>query len=179
VSVVVAVSRDAVHRFSKRTALEITLVAGIGVHGDAHAGVTVQHRSRVVRDPTRPNLRQVHLIHSGLHDELARAGFEVLPGQLGENVTTSGIDLLVLPRGALLRIGAHAQVMVTGLRNPCRQIDGFRPGLLKAVVSRDTANRLVRKAGIMGVVTAGGRVRPGDSIQVELPTGPHTPLDVV
>lgn len=178
-SVVVAVSRDGVHRFSKRPAPEIMLVAGIGVHGDAHAGVTVQHRSRVARDPTRPNLRQVHLIHSELHDELAAEGFQVLPGQLGENVTTRGIDLLALPRDALLRIGPHAQVLVTGLRNPCRQIDDFQPGLLKAVVSTGTANRLVRKAGIMGVVTAGGRVAPGDPIGVDLPAEPRMLLGVV
>lgn len=174
-----AVSRSGGHTFSKYGEPVIRLLAGLGVEGDAHLGVTVKHRSRVAQDPTRPNLRQVHLIHAELHDELAAEGFRVAAGELGENVTTRGVDLLSLPVGALLRLGGEAVVEVTGLRNPCAQIDGFRPGLLKRVVGRDEAGRLVRKAGIMGVVVAGGEVRPGDAVVVELPPLPHRRLDRV
>ena len=177
--VVTAVSRNEVYSFTKPNRESITLLAGLGVDGDVHAGVTVKHRSRVAQDPTQPNLRQVHLIHEELFGELAEAGFRVAPGELGENVTTRGLDLLALPVGTLLRIGAEAVVEVTGLRNPCLQIDHFQDGLLKQVVNRDEAGRLVRKAGIMGVVAEGGVVRPGDTIEVELPDGPHRPLDRV
>ncbi|WP_431949435.1 MOSC domain-containing protein [Actinacidiphila sp. bgisy167] len=176
---VTAVSRDEGHHFSKPARGSIRLLAGLGVEGDAHLGVTVQHRSRVAQDPTQPNLRQVHLIHGELHDELRAAGFEVAPGELGENVTTRGVDLLGLPVGTRLRLGAEAVVEVTGLRNPCRQIDGFRPGLLRQVVGRDERGAVVRKGGIMGVVLHGGEVRPGDPIAVELPEGPHRPLERV
>jgi MOSC domain-containing protein YiiM len=177
--VVVAVCRDGQHRFSKPTMDEITLLAGLGVEGDAHAGVTVQHRSRVAVDPTRPNLRQVHLIHAELHDELRASGFTVAPGQMGENIITRGLDLLALPCGTILRLGPSATVEVTGLRNPCDQINAFRPGMLKAVLGRDDQGGLIRKAGIMGVVAHGGPVRPGDGIRVELPAEPHFPLDRV
>lgn len=173
---VTAVSRSAAHRFSKPNERAIRLLAGLGVDGDAHAGATVRHRSRVACDPTQPNLRQVHLIHAELHDELLAAGFAVSPGAMGENVTTRGLDLLGLPTGSRLRLGPDALVEVTGLRNPCRQLDRFRPGLMAAVLDRDAEGRLVRKAGIMGVVLAGGAVRPGDAVQVELPPGPHRPL---
>lgn len=176
---VVAVSRDGDHRFSKAPADVVTLLAGLGVAGDAHAGVTVQHRSRVAADPTQPNLRQVHLMHAELFDELRGQGFEVRPGQLGENLTTQGVDLLALPRGTMLHIGATAVVEVTGLRNPCAQIDTFMPGLLKAVVHRAADGSLVRKAGIMGIVTASGDVACDDLIRMELPEGPHEPLDRV
>ena len=176
---VVAVSRDAAHAFSKHPQPEIRLLAGLGVEGDAHLGVTVQHLSRVKRDPTQPNLRQVHLIHGELHDELAAAGFTVAPGQMGENVTTRGLDLLALPRDTVLRLGSHAVIRITGLRNPCTQINDFRPGLLRAVLDRDEQGHVVRKAGIMGVVVTGGPVRPGDPITVDLPAGPHLPLDRV
>ncbi|MFD2091340.1 MOSC domain-containing protein [Blastococcus deserti] len=169
-------SRDAEHRFGKRPATEIRLVAGVGVEGDAHAGKTVQHRSRVAADPTRPNLRQVHLIAAELLTELAAVGFDVEPGQLGENVTTHGLDLLALPRATRLRLGAHAVVEVTGLRNPCRQIDAFRPGLLSDLVGRAPDGSVVRRAGVMAVVLAGGTVRPADPIAVRLPTGPHQAL---
>jgi MOSC domain-containing protein YiiM len=175
-AIVTAVSRSAAHRFSKPSKGAIRLLAGLGVEGDAHAGATVKHRSRVARDPTQPNLRQVHLIHAELHDELLAAGFAVSPGAMGENVTTRGLDLLALPTGTRLRLGADAVVEVTGLRNPCRQLDRFRPGLMAAVLDRDAEGRLVRKAGIMGVVLAGGAVRPGDAVGVELPPGPHRPL---
>jgi MOSC domain-containing protein YiiM len=176
---VVAVARDGGHHFSKPLAEAITLLPGLGVEGDAHAGVTVQHRSRVAADPSQPNLRQVHLIQAELFAELAAQGFAVAPGALGENVTTEGIDLLGLPVGARLRLGTAALVEVAGLRNPCAQIERFRPGLLAAVLGRDPAGRLVRKAGIMGVVLAGGVVRPGDRIGVTLPPLPHRALERV
>jgi MOSC domain-containing protein YiiM len=177
---VTAVSSNGEHSFSKPNRDSITLLAGLGVEGDAHAGVTVKHRSRVAQDPTQPNLRQVHLIHEELFAEVGAEGFQVAPGQLGENITTRGIDLLGLPAGTLLRIGdGGAVVEVTGLRNPCLQIDNFQDGLLKRVVGRDEAGNLVRKAGIMSVVREGGVVRPGDTISAELPTGPHRPLDRV
>ncbi|MEU9104118.1 MOSC domain-containing protein [Streptomyces xanthophaeus] len=176
---VAAVSSNGVYSFTKPTRESITLLAGLGVEGDVHAGVTVKHRSRVAQDPTQPNLRQVHLIHRELFEEVAEAGFSVEPGQLGENVTTEGIDLLGLPTGTLLRFGEEALVEVTGLRNPCLQIDAFRHGLLKQVVSRGEAGELVRKAGIMGVVREGGTIRPGDPITVTLPPAPHVPLERV
>jgi MOSC domain-containing protein YiiM len=176
---VAAVSRSPAHTFSKPIVASIRVVAGLGVDGDAHAGRTVKHRSRVARDPTQPNLRQVHLIHAELHDELRAAGFCVGEGDMGENVTTRGVDLLALPTGTRLRLGEDAVVEVTGLRNPCAQLDAFQPGLMAAVLGRDAHGNLVRKAGVMAVVVAGGEVRPGDAIRVELPPGPHRPLQVV
>lgn len=173
---VLEVSRDAAHGFSKPVVDHIVLIEGWGVEGDAHAGTTVQHRSRVARDPSQPNLRQVHLMHSELFDEVAAAGYRVAPGQLGENVTTRGIDLLRLPTGTLLHLGADACVRVTGLRNPCRQIDDFDPGLLREVLGRAEDGSVERRGGVMGVVVAGGVVRRGDPIRVELPSGEHTPL---
>ena len=164
---------------SKPTHESIRLLTGLGVEGDAHQGETVKHRSRVARDPTRPNLRQVHLIHAELHDELRRAGFAVAPGQMGENVTTRGVDLLALPTGARLHLGDTAVVEVTGLRNPCAQLDGIRPGLMAATLARDDRGALVRKAGVMAIVCAGGEVRPGDPIRVELPPAPHRALEPV
>ena len=176
---IVAVSRSNSHSFSKQNQSSIRLIEGLGVADDAHRGVTVQHLSRIARDPTQPNLRQVHLIHAELHDELAAAGFDVLPGELGENVTTRGIALLELPAGTRLRLGGSAIVEITGLRNPCVQIDRFRPGLLGEVVGRDDSGAVWRKTGIMSVVVSGGEVRPGDAIEVELPAEPHRPLEVV
>lgn len=167
------------HRFSKAPRRSICLLAGRGVEGDAHAGATVQHRSRVRRDPSAPNLRQVHLIHVELFDELARAGFTVGPGDLGENVTTAGIDVLGLATGALLHLGPDAVVQVTGLRNPCVQIDRFQPGLMAACLDRDDEGRLVRKAGIMGIVVHSGEVHAGDAVVVEEPSGPRRPLEPV
>ncbi len=175
-SVVTAVSRSARHSFSKPTQLVIRLVAGLGVEGDAHMGETVKHRSRVARDPSQPNLRQVHLMHTELFEELRAAGFRVAAGELGENVTTRGVDLLGLPTGARLRLGESAVVEVTGLRNPCVQIDKFQKGLMAAVLGRDADGNLVRKSGVMAIVLAGGEVHPGDPIAVELPPGPHRPL---
>ncbi|MQA82658.1 MAG: MOSC domain-containing protein [Streptosporangiales bacterium] len=174
--VVTAVGRSEGHAFSKPTETSIQLLTGLGVEGDAHSGETVKHRSRVRRDPTQPNLRQVHLIHAELHDELGEAGFEVKAGQLGENVTTRGIDLLGLPTGTVLRLGDSAVVEVTGLRNPCHQIDDFQQGLLKQVLHRDEDGTVVRKTGVMGVVRADGDVRVGDPVLVELPVRPHEPL---
>ena len=178
-ALVIALSRSATHSFSKRNEDSIALVAGLGVAGDAHQGVTVKHRSRVARDPTQPNLRQVHLIHAELHDELRQTGFTVSAGQMGENVTTQGVELLGLPNGARLHLGETAVVEVTGLRNPCAQLDRIQPGLMAATLGRDAQGNLVRKAGIMAVVLAGGEVRPGDAIEVELPPQPHRPLPVV
>lgn len=178
-SVVTAVSLSRGHHFSKPNALSIRLLAGLGVDGDAHAGVTVKHRSRVRRDPTQPNLRQVHLVHSELFDELRTKGFTVVPGDIGENVTTRGIDLLALPTGTKLRLGETATVEITGLRNPCVQLDTFQKGLMAATLDKDPDGNLLRKAGVMGVVLAGGEVRPGDAIVVELPEGPHRPLQPV
>ena len=175
-AVVAAVSRSATHTLVKANQDSIRLLSGLGVDGDAHQGATVKHRSRVARDPTQPNLRQVHLIHAELHEELRAAGFIVSAGQMGENITTQGVDLLGLPAGARLCIGGAAVVEVTGLRNPCAQLDRIQPGLMAATLGRDQHGNLVRKAGIMGVVIAGGEVRPGDQIRVELPPQPHRPL---
>jgi MOSC domain-containing protein YiiM len=173
---VVAVSTGKSHGIGKDTHDAIRLVAGQGVEGDVHAGTTVKHRSRVRKDPEQPNLRQVHLIHRELHEELVSQGFEIAPGEMGENVTTSGVELLELPTGARLRLGSDAVVEVTGLRNPCSQLDGLAPGLMKAVLDRDDDGELVRKSGVMGIVLEGGEVRPGDPIQVELPDEPHVRL---
>ncbi len=176
---VLSVAKDDTHRFSKILTSEICIVAGLGVQGDAHAGVTVKHRSRVAVDPTQPNLRQVHLMHAELFEELQGKGFNVGPADLGENITTEGVDLLSLPRGTLLRIGDDALLQVTGLRNPCMQIDRFQPGLLKAVLLRQPNGELIRKAGIMTIVMAGGKVRAGDPIHVQYPMPPYLPLERV
>ena len=173
---VVAVSRSKSHSFSKSPEMSIRLLKGLGVEGDAHMGETVKHRSRVRVDPSQPNLRQVHLVHAELHDELKAGGFKVHPGDIGENITTSGIDLLALPTGTVLRIGKSAVIRITGLRNPCTQLDGFQQGLTAAVLDRDAKGRVVRKAGVMSVVLEGGEVLPGDPIAVELPSEPHLPL---
>ena len=177
--IVVAVSRSPGHTFSKPNEASITLLAGLGVAGDAHQGATVKHRSRVARDPSQPNLRQLHLIHSELHDELHAAGFDLMPGQMGENVTTRGIDLLGLPAGARLYLGEAAVVEVTGLRNPCAQLNKLRPGLMAATLDRDAEGNLVRKAGLMAVVLTPGVVRPGDAIAIELPPEPWRKLEPV
>ncbi len=178
-AIVTAVSRSEKHSFSKVNQDRIQLFAGLGVEGDAHLGKTVKHRSRVAADPTQPNLRQVHLIHAELHDELRASGFDVSAGQMGENITTRGIHLLELPRGTKLYIGETAVVEVTGLRNPCVQLDHFQKGLLAAVLDRDEKGNLIRKAGIMGIVAIGGEICPRDVIRVELPPEPHYPLDRV
>src|SRR5258708_25625584 len=177
--IVAAVSRSAKHTLAKPNEPSIRLLTGLVVEGDAHLGITVKHRSRVARDPSQPNLRQVHLIHLELHDELREAGFAVSAGQMGENVTTRGVDLLGLPTGAWLHLGSTAVVEVTGLRNPCAQLDGIQPGLMAATLGRDAEGNLIRKAGVMSIVLAGGEVRPGDAIRVELPLGPRRRLEPV
>jgi len=176
---VVAVARSGGHTFSKPICEKITLIEGLGVEGDAHAGKTVKHRSRVRVDPTQPNLRQVHLIHSELHDELRSRGFDVGPGTMGENITTDGIDLLALPRGSRLHIGASAVIDITGLRNPCKQLNDYQDGLTQAVLDRSPEGNLIRKAGVMGIVISGGEVGVGDVINVALPPEPHEALERV
>jgi len=176
---VTAVSASATHTLAKPNHPAVRLVAGLGVEGDAHNGPTVKHRSRVARDPDQPNLRQVHLIHAELHDALRAAGFDVAAGQMGENVTTRGIDLLGLPQGARLHLGAEAIVEVTGLRSPCSQLDKVRPGLMAACVGRDAAGAVVRKAGVMSIVVVGGEVHPGDVVRVEWPAGERRALEPV
>ena len=177
--IVTAVSRGARHELTKPNHDCISLIAGLGVDGDAHAGVTVKHRSRVARDPDQPNLRQVHLIHAELHDELRAANFAVTPGQMGENVTTRGIDLLGLPTGTRLHLGATAVIEVQGVRNPCAQLDTIQPGLMAATLGRDPRGNLIRKAGVMATVIAGGDLRPNDPIRAEFPPEPHQPLEPV
>ena len=178
-AVVVAVCSGGEHRFTKPVQHSIRLLSGLGVEGDAHLGTTVKHRSRVAKDPTQPNLRQVHLIHDELFDELRHAGFEIAPGMIGENITTHGVDLLGLPRDTRLHVGASAVIVVTGLRDPCRQLNDFRAGLMQAVLDRDADGNLIRKAGIMGVVLAGGEIRTGDTIRIELPPEPRRRLERV
>ena len=172
-------AKDEEHNFSKKLVPEIEIIAGLGVDGDAHLGKKVKHRSRIKADPTQPNLRQVHLIHSELFDEVAEKGFSVKPGDLGENITTEGVDLLDLPRYAVLEIGDDVRLEVTGLRNPCAQIDDFQNGLLSAVLDKGQNGELIRKSGIMTVVLKGGRVRAGARINVKLPATPFLPLERV
>jgi MOSC domain-containing protein YiiM len=178
-AVVTAVGRSATHTMQKPNEAGIRLVTGEGVAGDAHRGRTVQHRSRVARDPSQPNLRQVHLIHAELHDALREQGFSLAAGEMGENVTTRGLDLLGLPAGTRLHLGPHAVVVVTGLRNPCKQLNDIQPGLMQATLERDAEGGLIRKAGVMAIVLACGDVRPGDAIGVELPPPPHRALEPV
>jgi MOSC domain-containing protein YiiM len=174
--VIVALARDGEHRFSKQPVPELTLIAGQGVEGDAHCGVTVKHRSRVARDPSQPNLRQVHLMAAELLEEVTAKGLPVAPGKLGENVTLRGLDLLSLPRGTRLSLGAEVVLELTGLRNPCAQIDAFRPGLLAEMLPRGADGHVIRRAGVMAIVLHGGVVYVGDAVRVVLPTAPHEPL---
>ncbi len=176
---VTAVSRSGAYTFSKPNEGQIRLLAGLGVAGDVHMGETVKHRSRMAINPDQPNLRQVHLIHAELHDELHTAGFTITAGQMGENITTRGLDLLGLPVGTRLHLGATAVVEVTGLRNPCAQLNGLHPGLMAAVLDHDSEGNLILKAGIMSVVLESGDVKPGDAIRVELPPLPHRVLERV
>lgn len=176
---VFALARDDSHNFTKAIVPSLRFLAGLGVEGDAHAGVTVKHRSRVARDPGQPNLRQVHLIHAELFDELAGKGYAVTPGQLGENVTTKGIDLLGLSAGTRLRLGQDVILEVTGLRNPCHQINGVAPGLMDAVLDRAPDGSLIRKCGVMAIVIAGGEVSTGDTVSLDRMPDQHIPLDVV
>jgi MOSC domain-containing protein YiiM len=174
-----AVFKSNTHTMSKLEQAQIMLLEGLGVEGDPHMGVTVKHRSRVAIDTSQPNLRQVHLIHAELHNELQTRGFTIQAGQMGENITTQGIDLLELPKGTKMFLGESAILEITGLRNPCTQLDGLQNGLMNAVLDRDEAGNLIRKAGIMGVVLITGEVKPGDAIRVELPPMPHERLEKV
>lgn len=176
---VTSVSLSSSHTFSKPTLTTIKLIEGIGVEGDAHSGETIKHRSRVAKDPTQPNLRQVHLIHSELHEELNAKRFNVHAGDMGENITTQGINLLDLPKDTKLHIGKEVVLQVTGLRNPCKQLDDFQKGLMLAVLDTDSEGNLIRKAGIMSIVLKGGPVNTGDTIQIELPQQPFIKLDRV
>ena len=166
---VIGVFKSKAHTFHKCSDKSISLKTGFGVVGDAHFGETVKHRSRVAKDPTQPNLRQVHLIHSELFDELTKKGFSVQAGDLGENITTQGIDLLGLSAETCLKIGEQAVVKITGLRNPCAQLDNFQRGLMKAVLDRDERGNLIRKAGVMGIVISDGEIKPGDRIEIKTP----------
>lgn len=176
---VINVGASAAHTFSKSVLPQIMLLAGLGVEGDAHCGTTVKHRSRVAQNPLQPNLRQVHLIHGELFEALAQQGFRVAPGEIGENITTRDLDLLALPADTELRFGSGAVVRLTGLRNPCGQLDRFQAGLMAALLGRTADGAVVRKAGVMGVVVAGGIVRPGDAISVALPAAPHRVMERV
>ena len=178
-SKIVALHKHQQHQFSKTPQDSLTLIAGLGVDGDAHCGSTVKHRSRVAKDPNQPNLRQVHLFHNELLDQLKQQGFDVAPGKLGENITTSNIDLLGLPKNTLLRIGSQAVIQITGLRNPCAQLDNYQKGLTAAVLDKDEDGNLIRKAGVMAIVIEGGEIRCGDNIEIELPPQPHQVLSRV
>jgi len=173
---IVSLSRSPVHEFSKDEAATLRLLAGFGVEGDAHGGDRIQHRSRVAIDPTRPNLRQIHLLHMELLRELEEEGYAVGPGRLGENILTEDLDLLGLPTGTRLELGDQAEIVITGLRNPCKQLDLIDPRLFKRLAYRDDSGELVRLAGIMAVVSTTGEIRTGDPIRVRLPDKPHRPL---
>ena len=176
---VTSVSRSGSHSFSKPTCTSIQLIEGLGVEGDAHSGKTVKHRSRVAMDPSQPNLRQVHLIHSELHDELIEQGFNVARGVMGENITTKGIDLLGLPRDSMLHIGEKAVIQITGLRNPCKQLEDYQKGLLGAVLDKTPDGELIRKSGVMAIVISGGIIKPNDFIKIQFPEKPHKKLERV
>ena len=177
--IVKSVSKSKTHSFSKFKSNTITLIKGMGVKGDAHMGLTVKHRSRVAKDPNQPNLRQVHLIHSELFEELEKKGFYIQNGEMGENITTTGIDLLNLPKDTLLSIGSTSKIKITGLRNPCTQLNSIQEGLMDAVLDKDKQGNLIRKAGIMGVVIEEGEIRPGDKINIQFPPAPYIKLDRV
>ena len=177
---VIAVNKSPTHQVTKESFQSIEIITGLGVAGDAHMGKFVKHRSRVAADPTQPNLRQVHLIHTELFDELKEKGFQIEPGMMGENISTQGIDLLSLPRGTQLHIGNdNVCLEITGLRNPCIQLDGIQAGLMKAVLDKDENGKLIRKAGIMSIVISGGIINRGDHISIKLPSQPHYPLEKV
>ncbi len=174
-----AVSKSGTHTMTKWNEKSIQLIEGLGVEGDAHMGRTVKHRSRVAQNPDQPNLRQVHPIHLELLSELAHKGFDIIPGQMGENITTKGIDLLSLPKNTVLSIGNTSKIKITGLRNPCHQLNGIQEGLMKAVLDKDEQGNLIRKAGIMGVILKGGEIFVGDTIEIEYPQKPFLKLERV
>ncbi len=173
----VSLSED--HNFSKKTCSRITLLKGLGVEGDAHCGAKVQHRSRVAKNPDQPNLRQIHLLQSEILDELKGLGFSVQPGEMGENITTAGIDLISLPTNARIKIGNSAVIEIKGLRNPCSQINDFKKGLMNQFLAKDQTGNAVYKAGVMGIVLEGGEIARGDKISVSMPDGPHIKLQLV
>lgn len=177
--IVKSVSKSVTHTFSKIRCTSIVLLKGLGVEGDAHMGKNVKHRSRVAIDPNQPNLRQVHLIHAELFDELKMKGFNIQAGEIGENITTEGIDLLSLSKGTILKIGETVKIEVTGLRNPCKQLDELHIGLMKAVLDQDKDGNLIRKAGIMGIVLEGGEVKVGNKLIVEATPKYHVKLERV
>lgn len=170
----VAVSVDGKHRFSKTSRPSIALTSGHGIEGDAHYGPFVRHRYLARRDPSAPNLRQVHLIPSELFDALRTSGYEVHPGDLGENIATVGLALESLPLGTILLLGASATLQLTGLRTPCVLIDRFKSGLRKRLEGDAARPRF--RAGVMATVTKGGDVSPGDRIRTVLPAPPHQAL---
>lgn len=176
-SEVLSVSLNPVHGFHKQIVEKINLDTGKGVVGDAHYGKKVKHRSRVRQNPDQPNLRQVHLIHAELFEELKEKGFNIKPGDMGENLTTRGISLLDLPKGTILEIGETVRLEVTGLRNPCNQLNDFRAGLMHALLDKGENGTLIRKAGIMSIVLTGGQIIPGDKISVVYPAKPYIHLD--
>lgn len=178
VAKVIALSKSASHTLKKENYNSLELLKGLGVNGDAHMGKNVKHRSRVARNPYQLNLRQVHLIHGELLEELKTNGYHIIPGQMGENITTSGIDLLSLPKDTILKIGVSS-IQITGLRNPCYQLDGIQPGLMKAVLDKDADGNLIRKAGVMAIVLEGGTIETGDEISIEYPEKPHQALEKV
>lgn len=179
IGIVKSVSKSGTHTFNKFNCDRIFLLKGLGVEGDAHMGEKVKHRSRVAKDPNQPNLRQVHLIHSELFDELREKGFNLQHGEIGENITTEGIELLNLPKDTLLSIGETVKIMITGLRNPCKQLDSLKDGLMKAVLDKDKEGNLIRKAGVMGIVLEGGEVKIGNKITIDLPLKPYIKLERV
>lgn len=174
-----AVSKSPTHTLIKKNENQITLLKGLGVEGDAHQGFTVKHRSRVIKDPTTPNIRQVHLMPVELFEELAQKGINVNSGEMGENITTSGIDLINLPLHTILKIGPETKIQITGLRNPCSQLNKINDQLLKAVLQKDEDGTIIRKAGIMSVVLKGGKINVGDTIEIEFPEKPHKNLEPV
>ena len=176
---VIAVSRKATHKFSKNNQLAIDLVAGFGVSGDAHYGQTVQHRYDKKKDPNRPNLRQVHLIQSELFDWVANKGYAIAPGDLGENITTRGIDLLALPLGTRLKLGESAIVELTGLRHPCKLINSLGQNLMDVMKDSTPKGEMRPKAGVMSVVIESGKIMPDDEVVVFLPNGPFVPLPIL
>ena len=179
IGLVTAVSKSDTHTMSKKNVKTIHLIEGLGVNGDAHMGKNVKHRSRVSKNPNQPNLRQIHLIHSELLSELLIKGFNIIPGEMGENITTVNIDLLSLPKDTILNIGKDSQIKITGLRNPCHQLNGIKDGLMKAVLGQDNYGNLIRKAGVMGIVLKSGKVSTGDEIRIEYPKKPFTNLERV
>ena len=176
---VIALHRSAVHNFSKQPETSLNLLQGLGIEGDAHMGATVKHRSRVAANPNQPNLRQVHLLHAEMIDEIRGKGFDIKSGDVGENITTHGIDLINLPRHTRLHIGSSVILSVTGLRNPCAQLDNFQSGLTQAFLGKTADGKLIRKAGIMAIVLESGAIHQGDEIRLELPSPPHLMLERV